>query len=86
MPEPKPEELLEEVQLLIQRLERISVDSIWARRSSGQRGALLKWADQLEYSLQNPSTRLEQKDLQPLYQLMRTGYMLLGKAAQEKFR
>ena len=42
------EHLVEQSKMLIQRLERISADSIWARRSSGHRGALLKWVDAYE--------------------------------------
>ncbi len=34
------------IQLLLSRLERISVDSYWAHRASGLRGALLKMTDQ----------------------------------------
>lgn len=33
---------VELLRLLTQRLERLSVDSIWARRASGLRGSLIK--------------------------------------------
>jgi hypothetical protein len=33
---------LELLRLLTRRLERLSVDSVWARRASGLRGSLLK--------------------------------------------
>jgi hypothetical protein len=36
------------IRLLLPRLERISVDSSWAHRASGVRGALVKMLDQLE--------------------------------------
>jgi hypothetical protein len=40
-----PDEV-ELVHLLLSRLERISVDSYWAHRASGVRGALLKILDE----------------------------------------
>ena len=36
------------IRLLLPRLERISVDSYWAHRASGVRGALTKILDELE--------------------------------------
>ena len=36
------------IQLLLARLERVSVDSYWAHRASGIRGALLKTSEALE--------------------------------------
>jgi len=36
------------IRLLLPRLERISVDSYWAHRASGVRGALVKILEQLE--------------------------------------
>ena len=36
------------IQLLLARLERVSVDSYWAHRASGIRGALLKSLENLE--------------------------------------
>ena len=36
------------IQLLLARLERVSVDSYWAHRASGIRGALLKTLEELE--------------------------------------
>jgi hypothetical protein len=36
------------IRMLLPRLERISVDSYWAHRASGVRGALTKILDQLE--------------------------------------
>jgi len=36
------------VRLLLPRLERISVDSYWAHRASGVRGALTKILEQME--------------------------------------
>lgn len=36
------------IRLLLPRLERISVDSYWAHRASGVRGALVKLLEQIE--------------------------------------
>jgi hypothetical protein len=36
------------IRLLLPRLERISVDSYWAHRASGVRGALTKILEQME--------------------------------------
>jgi len=46
MNSPEPDEKL--IRLLLPRLERISVDSYWAHRASGVRGALSKLLEQLE--------------------------------------
>ena len=36
------------IRLLLERLERVSVDSYWAHRASGIRGGLLKKLEELE--------------------------------------
>ncbi len=36
------------IRLLLPRLERISVDSYWAHRASGVRGALVRLLEQIE--------------------------------------
>jgi hypothetical protein len=46
MASPEPDEKL--IHLLLPRLERISVDSYWAHRASGARGALVKILEQIE--------------------------------------
>jgi len=43
-----PQSDLKLISMLADRLERISVDSIWAHRASGVRGALLRALDQLQ--------------------------------------
>ena len=62
--------------LLMQRLERISADSIWAHHASGVRGSLLKLAQQLEEGqpVDSPATR----------QLIDYGFQILERAAREK--
>jgi len=46
MGSPEPNAKL--IRLLLPRLERISVDSYWAHRASGVRGALTKLLEQME--------------------------------------
>jgi hypothetical protein len=43
---PEPNDKL--IRMLLPRLERISVDSYWAHRASGVRGALTKLLEQME--------------------------------------
>jgi hypothetical protein len=43
-----PDARAELLRLLAQRLERLSVDSIWARRASGLRGSLIKALDSVD--------------------------------------
>jgi hypothetical protein len=76
---------LDQAQQLIQRLERISADSVWAHRSSGYRGSLLKWIDQAEKS----STAASAHDpalLNHFDVLMDFGLRMLAGAAHEDLR
>jgi len=82
----KREELLEQAQLLIYRLERISADSIWARRSSGHRGALLKAVEDFEKRSKSQEIDAESADLLALEELILTGYVFLENAARERLR
>jgi hypothetical protein len=82
----KQEELLETAQLLIYRLERISADSIWARRSSGHRGAMLKWVEDFEKRGQTKEIDADSIDLLTIENLIRTGYEFLENAARERLR
>jgi hypothetical protein len=81
----RQQSILEQTRLLAQRLERIYVDSIWARRSSGHRGNLLKWIEQLE---QNAATgkEISAHELERLQTLLEAGYAFLEKAAQERLK
>ena len=76
--------LYEQAQLLVQRLERISVDSIWARRSSGHRGALLHWIERMD--AMGGELELQPEDKRRLNVLVDTGFKLLERAAQERLR
>jgi len=60
--------------LLLTRLERISVDSYWARRASGVRGALLRALDVMENG-----SRDSRADI-----LIERGFEILERAAREK--
>lgn len=62
--------------LLLERLERISADSVWAHRASGVRGALLTVMEQVEKGQQVDDTDLEW--------LIAYGFQILESAAREK--
>jgi hypothetical protein len=62
--------------LLLERLERISADSIWAHRASGLRGSLLTIVEQSEEELplENPEVK----------RLIAYGFQILENAARER--
>jgi len=61
--------------LLLPRLERISVDSYWAHRASGVRGALTKILEQMEMGKPIDQTSLNKTIL--------IGFDILKEAAKE---
>jgi len=63
------------LRLLIHRLERLSVDSHWARRASGLRGNLLKILELLEQGDEVETSRLDA--------LIERAFDLLRRSAQE---
>jgi len=67
---------LEVTFMLIERLERMPADSIWAHRASGVRGALLKMADRLENRLPVSRSMLDR--------MISKGYEILEKSTVEK--
>ena len=70
----KPQTLEEKlIYLLLERLERISVDSYWAHRASGVRGALIRSLEAQENA-----------DIQSLESLSKLGFQILERAAREK--
>jgi hypothetical protein len=69
------EELVQSLQFLLARLERISADSVVAHRASGVRGAMLRTLDR--YDRGNAPSDPELK------RLIDVGYILLQKAAKE---
>lgn len=78
--------LYEQARLIVERLERISVDSIWARRSSGHRGALLQWTERLEGKKMEGGLELEPEEIARLKALVDMGFKLMEKAALERLR
>jgi hypothetical protein len=70
---PEPSDKL--IRLLLPRLERISVDSYWAHRASGVRGALVKLLAEMEMG-ETIDPALLQRNLQ-------VGFDILQKAAEE---
>ena len=63
------------IRLLLPRLERISVDSYWAHRASGVRGALVRLLAQMEMG--------ETIDPAVLRRNIQVGFDILQKAAEE---
>ena len=78
------EQLIDDAQLLVRRLERLSADSLWARRASGCRGALLKALDAVgALESPGPAGLRQPLDSERLRFLMEYGYAMLEKAARE---
>ncbi len=82
---PNKQHLLETAQLLARRLERISVDSSWARRSSGTRGNLLKLIEELQAddTHLDPGSPSSQAFFDRLESVIAASYRLLERAARE---
>ena len=73
---------IDQGRLLVERLEKLSPDSRWARRASGTRGNLLKLLDELQ-AQQDAQQTCQTQDLQHLEQLVNFGFWILEKAARE---
>lgn len=80
--------MIRQARLLADRLERISADSTWARRSSGIRGALLRWLSEAEVSSASSHSQMNQNagEVTRLRSLIEAGYEVLEKAARELVR
>jgi hypothetical protein len=78
--------LIEQAEQLVNRLERVSVDSIWARRSSGHRGALLHWIETYRQAQANPKilSAIDAAAVQRLSELVEIGYRFLERAARQR--
>ena len=77
--------ILEQAYLLIERLERISADSIWAHRSSGLRGTILRmledWVSEGEIKVSESADHsLRYKRMAGLIE---SGFILLENAARK---
>lgn len=68
-------DLIAQARLLAARLERLSADSIWARRASGLRGNLLKVLEEIDSGSDPDPVRLQQ--------LLTLGFKMLAAAARE---
>ncbi|MBM3151128.1 MAG: hypothetical protein FJZ96_02810 [Chloroflexi bacterium] len=66
--------LVEQANLLVGRLERLSPDSSWARRAAGLRVSLARLADLVQQGRKNPDR---------LQRLVDEGFEILEKAARE---
>jgi len=64
------------IRLLLERLERVSVDSYWAHRASGVRGGLLRALERIEAG--------QVVDRPGLSRLMDQGFQILERAARER--
>ncbi len=64
------------IRLLLERLERVSVDSYWAHRASGIRGGLLRKMEELEKG--TPAGQAAND------QLISSAFEILTRAAREK--
>lgn len=64
------------IRLLLERLERVSVDSYWAHRASGVRGGLLRALERIEAG--------GVVDRPGLSRLMDQGFQILERAARER--
>ena len=85
-----PEEQLELARQLSARLERLSADSIWARRASGYRASLLKSIGRIE-ELKDKSANSESqvnlaRELEHLDSLLQRGGQILELAARDLIR
>lgn len=58
------------IHMLLNRLERISADSIWAHRASGLRGSLLRLLDQFEEGTP-PETTTVKSAIQSAFHILR---------------
>lgn len=69
---------------LVSRLERLSADSIWARRASGYRASLLKSIETLDWMRFHPVSHAHLlQELNLLNQLLEQGYQILDYAGRE---
>ena len=69
-------EYMEILQLLLARLERVSVDSYWAHRASGVRGSLLHALENLEAGAAVNGAELDS--------ILDEGFAILERAARDR--
>ena len=73
--QPKKEDI-NLIRMLLNRLERVSVDSYWAHRASGVRGGLIKALEELEKGTSPGAARIDE--------LISSAFKILTRAAREK--
>jgi hypothetical protein len=80
--------LIKQARMVLSKLERISADSVWAHRSSGQRGAILRLLEKIENGAPPSGAPVSERkhDLMRLDELVKSSYLLLEKAAQEYYK
>ena len=71
-------ENVEMLQMLLRRLERVSVDSYWAHRASGVRGSLLRTLEAIEAGQAVNKAQLEAS--------LNQAFRILERAARERTR
>lgn len=76
----------QQVICLSERLERLTPDSIWARKASGVRRSLLRWQLQLEQGSLGQRAMMTELEKVTLYQTLMLGYRFLELAANAHFR
>lgn len=72
----QPNDEIKLIRLLLARLERVSVDSYWAHRASGIRGALLRTLDENEKGTSTGQSNTAE--------LISSAFKILTRAAREK--
>lgn len=72
-------EILSVANLLIARLERLSVDSYWAHQASGLRRSIMRCVDELE----NMPPQVSEETQRRLGRLIQRGFDILERAARE---
>ena len=75
MENPQQDARIELLRLLAGRLERLSVDSIWARRASGLRGSVIKALETVDAGIHLPPEQLDM--------LIERSFLILRNAARE---
>ncbi len=74
----QPYENIQMLQMLLARLERVSVDSYWAHRASGVRGSLLRAVESLEAGQEISAAQLQA--------VLDQAFSILERAAKERVR
>jgi hypothetical protein len=86
-PQTQTELQIDQARMLVTRLERVSVDSIWARRASGLRGALLHLIEAYENHLRDhQSSEYSPAETEQMQTLLNAGFKMLERAAVERLR